>query len=46
MGQDSENDVTLVIWTDLALLPDGQTTANTVVSPIRDEIYAGLTLAS
>lgn len=46
MGHDPENDVTLVIWTNLTLSPNGQTTANAMLPPILDEIYAGLTLAS
>lgn len=46
IGHDLENDVTLVIWTNLTLSPDGRTTANAMLPPILDEIYAGLALAS
>lgn len=46
IGYDPENDVTLVIWTNLTLSPDGRTTANAMLPPILDEIYAGLALAS
>lgn len=46
IGHDPENDVTLVIWTNLTLSPDGRTTANAMLPPILDEIYAGLALAS
>lgn len=46
MGHDPEHDVTLVIWTNLTLSPDGRTTANAMLPPILDEIYAGLARAS
>lgn len=46
MGYDPDNDVTLVIWTNLTLSPDGRTTAQAMLAPILDEIYAGLSLAS
>jgi D-alanyl-D-alanine carboxypeptidase len=45
MGYDPENDVTLVIWTNLTLSPDATTTANAMLPTILDEIYAGLSLA-
>ncbi len=45
MGHDPENDVTLVIWTNLTLSPDGKTTANAMLPTVLDEIYAGLSLA-
>lgn len=45
MGYDPDNDVTLVIWTNLTLSPDGKTTAQAMLAPILDEIYAGLNLA-
>jgi D-alanyl-D-alanine carboxypeptidase len=45
MGHDPENDVTLVIWTNLTLSPDAKTTANAMLPTILDEIYAGLSLA-
>lgn len=45
MGHDPENDVTLVIWTNLTLSPDGRTTANALLPTVLDEIYSGLSLA-
>lgn len=45
MGHDPENDVTLVIWTNLTLSLDGRTTANAMLPAILDEIYEGLSLA-
>ena len=44
MGYDPDNDVTLVIWTNLTLSPDGKTTAQAMLAPVLDEIYAGLSL--
>jgi D-alanyl-D-alanine carboxypeptidase len=46
MGYDPDNDVTLVVWTNLTLSPDGKTTAQAMLSTLLDEIYAGLSLAS
>ena len=46
MGYDPDNDVTLVIWTNLTLSPEGQTTAQGMLSTVLDEIYAGLSLES
>jgi D-alanyl-D-alanine carboxypeptidase len=46
MGYDVENEVTLIIWTNLTLSPDSKTTAQAMLAPILDEIYAGLSLAS
>lgn len=40
MGYDPENDVTLVIWTNLTLALDGRQTANALMVQILDEIYA------
>jgi D-alanyl-D-alanine carboxypeptidase len=40
MGHDPENDVTLVIWTNLTLALDGQPTANSLMVKVLDEIYA------
>lgn len=34
----------LVIWTNLTLSPEGETTANALLSTVLDEIYAGLSL--
>ena len=44
MGFDPDNDVTLVIWTNLTLSADGRTTAQAMLAPLLDEIYAGLSL--
>jgi D-alanyl-D-alanine carboxypeptidase len=46
MGYDPDNDVTLVIWTNLTLSPDGKTTAQAMLAPVLDEIYAGLNLVT
>ena len=46
MGYDADNDMALVIWTNLTLSPDGKTTANALLPTVLDEIYAGLSLAS
>jgi D-alanyl-D-alanine carboxypeptidase len=45
MGYDPDNDVALVIWTNLTLSPDGRTTAQAMLPVVLDEIYAGLALA-
>ena len=45
MGYDPDNDVTLVVWTNLTLSPDGKTTAQAMLPTVLDEIYAGLSLA-
>ncbi len=45
MGYDPDNDVALVIWTNLTLSPDGKTTANAMLPSVLDEIYPGLSLA-
>jgi D-alanyl-D-alanine carboxypeptidase len=45
MGYDPDNDVTLVVWTNLTLSPEGKTTAQAMLAPMLDEIYAGLSLA-
>jgi D-alanyl-D-alanine carboxypeptidase len=44
MGYDPDNDVTLVIWTNLTLSPESKTTAQAMLAPVLDEIYAGLNL--
>ena len=46
MGYDPDNDVTLIIWTNLTLSPDAKTTANAMLPALLDEIYTGLSLAS
>lgn len=40
MGYDPANDMTLVIWTNLTLDPDGVATANTLMVKVLDAIYA------
>ena len=42
MGHDPENDVTLVVWTNLTLSPDGATTANALLPSVLKEIYTEL----
>ena len=42
MGHDPDNDVTLVIWTNLTLSPDDQTTANAILPKVLKEIYKEL----
>jgi D-alanyl-D-alanine carboxypeptidase len=44
MGYDPDNHVALVIWTNLTLSPEGNTTAQAMLAPVLDEIYAGLNL--
>ncbi|MFF8941358.1 serine hydrolase domain-containing protein [Streptomyces sp. NPDC014864] len=44
VGHDPDHDVTLVIWTNLTLSPDGRTTANALLPTVLDEVYAGLSL--
>lgn len=44
MGFDPDNDVALVIWTNLTLSPDGRTTANAILPTVLNQIYAGLNL--
>jgi CubicO group peptidase (beta-lactamase class C family) len=44
MGYDPDNDVALVIWTNLTLSLDGKTTANAMLPAILEEVYAGLSL--
>jgi D-alanyl-D-alanine carboxypeptidase len=44
MGYDPDNDVALVIWTNLTLSPDGRTTAQAMLPTLLDQIYAGLSL--
>ncbi|GAA4483500.1 serine hydrolase domain-containing protein [Rhodococcus olei] len=45
IGYDPDNDVTLVIWTNLTLSPEGKTTANALLPTVLDEIYTGLSVA-
>jgi len=44
MGYDNDNDVTLVIWTNLTVSLDGRATANALLPMVLDEIYAGLSV--
>jgi len=46
IGHDPDNDVTLVIWTNLTLDADGRTTANAMLPAILDEVYTGMSLTS
>ena len=45
MGYDPDNDVSLVVWTNLTLPPDDKTTAQALLATILDEIYTGPSLA-
>ncbi len=45
MGYDPDNDVSLVIWTNLTISLDDQTTAQALLPTMLDEIYTGLSLA-
>jgi D-alanyl-D-alanine carboxypeptidase len=46
MGYDPDNDVSLVVWTNLTISPlDDKTTAQALLAPMLDEIYTGLSLA-
>ncbi|MGW4098292.1 serine hydrolase domain-containing protein [Mycobacterium sp. NPDC004974] len=44
IGVDPDNDVTLAIWTNLTLSPEGKTTANALLPTVLDQIYTGLNL--
>ncbi|WP_411103989.1 serine hydrolase domain-containing protein [Streptomyces sp. cmx-4-9] len=44
IGHDPENDVTLVIWTNLTLSPDGRTTAQALLPGVLNQVYRGLSL--
>ncbi|WP_432845323.1 serine hydrolase domain-containing protein [Amycolatopsis sp. CA-161197] len=44
MGYDPANDVTLTIWADLTLAPDGRTTAVALLPTVLNQIYTGLSL--
>jgi D-alanyl-D-alanine carboxypeptidase len=46
MGYDPDNDVSLVIWTNLTISPDDKTTAQALLPTMLDEIYTGLSLAA
>ncbi|MFF5205842.1 serine hydrolase domain-containing protein [Streptosporangium sp. NPDC000396] len=44
IGHDPDNEVTLVIWTNLTLSPGGRTTANALLPTVLNQVYAGLSL--
>lgn len=44
IGHDPDHDVTLVIWTNLTLSPDGRTTAQAMLPTLLNQIYTGLDL--
>ncbi|MDF3338223.1 serine hydrolase [Mycolicibacterium septicum] len=44
IGFDADNDVALVIWTNLTLSPEGKTTANALLPTVLDQVYTGLNL--
>ncbi|MFJ3513384.1 serine hydrolase domain-containing protein [Streptomyces sp. NPDC090131] len=44
IGHDPDNDVTLVVWTNLTLSPDGRTTAQALLPTLLNQIYTGLDL--
>ncbi|MGW5852686.1 serine hydrolase domain-containing protein [Streptomyces sp. NPDC055254] len=44
IGHDPDSDVTLVIWTNLTLSPDGRTTAQAMLPTVLNQIYTGLDL--
>ncbi|MGW2747837.1 serine hydrolase domain-containing protein [Streptomyces sp. NPDC001450] len=44
IGYDPDNKVTLVIWTNLTLSPDGRTTAQALLPTVLNQVYAGLSL--
>ncbi|MGW6978418.1 serine hydrolase domain-containing protein [Streptomyces sp. NPDC054932] len=44
IGHDPDNDVTLVVWTNLTLSPDGRTTAQALLPTLLNQIYTGLEL--
>ncbi|MFF4318360.1 serine hydrolase domain-containing protein [Streptomyces sp. NPDC001568] len=43
IGHDPDNDVTLVVWTNLTLSPDGRTTTNALLPTVLNQVY-GLSL--
>jgi D-alanyl-D-alanine carboxypeptidase len=45
MGYDPDNDVSLVIWTNLTISPDDKTTAQALLPTMLDEIYTGMSPA-
>ena len=45
MGYDPDNDVSLVIWTNLTISPHDKTTAQALLPTVLDEIYTGMSPA-
>jgi D-alanyl-D-alanine carboxypeptidase len=41
IGYDPVNDVTLIVWTNLTVSPDGRLPANTIMLKVLDQTYAG-----
>jgi D-alanyl-D-alanine carboxypeptidase len=39
MGYDPANRVTLVVWTNLTVSPDGKPTANSIMLKVLDQVY-------
>jgi D-alanyl-D-alanine carboxypeptidase len=39
MGYDPTNRVTLVVWTNLTVSPDGKPTANSIMLKVLDQVY-------
>ncbi|MFK0257092.1 serine hydrolase domain-containing protein [Streptomyces sp. NPDC090445] len=46
IGHDPDNGVTLVVWTNLTVSPDGKATANALLPTVLNQVYAGLALPS
>ncbi|MEU7555734.1 serine hydrolase domain-containing protein [Streptomyces sp. NPDC044571] len=44
IGHDPDHDVTLVIWTNLTVSPDGRTTAQALLPTVLNQVYTGLSL--
>ncbi|MFJ3859613.1 serine hydrolase domain-containing protein [Streptomyces sp. NPDC090085] len=44
IGHDPDNDVTLVVWTNLTVSPDDRTTAQAMLPTILNRIYTGMDL--
>jgi hypothetical protein len=39
MGYDPTNRMTLVVWTNLTVSPDGKPTANSIMLKVLDQVY-------
>ncbi|MFD8979743.1 serine hydrolase domain-containing protein [Streptomyces sp. NPDC059564] len=46
IGHDPDNDVTLVVWANLTLSPDGRTTANALLPAILKQVYTSISVAA